>query len=96
VEKLIATMHFGRGTVTHFSRGCIPKMVLLQLLKRWEFCVMRASKGKARYERSAKKKKKKERAAVASAVTAVTAVILVYAGNKCAPLTHTSAIALTI
>jgi len=32
-------------------------------------------------------------AAAASAVTAVTAVILLYAGNKCAPLTHASAIA---
>lgn len=55
---------------------------------------MRASKGEARYERSAKREKK--RAAVASAVTAVTAVILLYAGNKCAPLTHASAIELTI
>lgn len=56
---------------------------------------MRASKGEARYERSAKKEKE-QAAAVASAVTAVTAVILLYAGNKCAPLTHASAIALTI
>lgn len=48
-----------RGTVTHFSRGCIPKMVLLRLLKRWEFCVMRASEGEARYERSAKKEKER-------------------------------------
>lgn len=70
-------------------------MVLLQLpLKRWEFYVMRASKGEARRERHGKKEK--ERAAVASAVTAVTAVILLYVGNKCAPLTHASAIALAI
>lgn len=89
-----ATMHFGVVPLPTSSRGCIPKMVLLQLVKRWEFRVMRASKGEARYERSAKKEK--ERAAVASAVTAVTAVILLYAGNKCASLTHASAIAFTI
>lgn len=55
---------------------------------------MRASKGEARSERSVKKKK--EPTAVASAVTAVTAVILLYVGNKCPPLTHASAIVLTI
>lgn len=45
-----------------------------------------------------KKREERERAGrvVASAVTAVTAVILLYAGNKCAPLTHASAIALAI
>lgn len=47
--------------------------------------------GISRYARPAGRRKEKERAA--SAVTAVTAVILLYAGNKCAPLTHASAIA---
>lgn len=45
-----------------------------------------------------KKREERERAGrvVASAVTAVTAVILLYAGNKCAPLTHASAIGFAI
>lgn len=94
------------GTVTHRAPpGCIPKMVLLQLpLKRWEFCVMRAgaserasaSEGKARREKKREEGERASRRAVASAVTAVTAVILLYAGNKCAPLTHASAIALSL
>lgn len=55
---------------------------------------MRAPEGEARYERKCEEGERA--AAVASAVTAVTAVILLYACNKCAPLTHASAITFTI
>lgn len=58
------------------------------------FALCARLEGEARWKRSGKKEE--ERTAVAPAVTAVTAVILLYTGNKCVPLTHASAIALTI
>lgn len=71
------------GPVTSVSRLRTENgSASVQPLKRWEFCVTRGQRADER----------RERGRAASAVTAVTPVILLYAGNKCAPLTHASAI----
>lgn len=83
------------GKRLHLS---VPLCSLSAAHRKW-FCFSSAAKtmGILRYTRATgrwkeRRERERKRGRAASAVTAVTPVILLYAGNKCAPLTHASAI----